>query len=88
MSVIDSDSDNCSICTAGADISDRYLELDSLPCLNVSSSISNIPHLSDLDIDLYVPCDQNFGYYMNFIATMMSVSAYQIIKQYLLYIAI
>ena len=63
MGVIDSDSDNCFRCTAGADISDRYLDLNSLPCLNVSSPISNIPHLSDLDIDLNMPCDQNFGYY-------------------------
>ena len=29
----------------------------------VSLPISNIPHLSDLGIDLNMPCDQNFGYY-------------------------
>ena len=46
-----------------SDFDDTLLELNNLPCLNITSLPSNIPHLSDLDIDLNMPLDQNFAYY-------------------------
>ena len=41
----------------------RFAELGSLPILNIVSPLSNIPHLSNVDIDLHMPSDTNFGYY-------------------------
>ena len=38
-------------------------DLSNLPWLSISSPVSNIPHLTDLDIDLNMPTDQNFRYY-------------------------
>ena len=35
---------------------------NSLPSLSITSS-SNIPHLTDLDSDLNMPLDNNFGFY-------------------------
>lgn len=40
-----------------------YSKLDQLPCFSVMSSISNIPHLSDIDVVLQLPCQTNFDYY-------------------------
>ena len=37
--------------------------LDSLPCLDILSSISNTPHLTELDVDLHLPSQTNFKYY-------------------------
>ena len=34
-----------------------------MPCLDIGSSITNVPHLTDLDIDLHMPLDINFNYY-------------------------
>ena len=34
-----------------------------LPLLDISSSITNIPHLTNSDVDLYMPCGKNFEYY-------------------------
>lgn len=34
-----------------------------LPLLDVSSSITNIPHLTNSDVDLHMPYDKNFNYY-------------------------
>jgi hypothetical protein len=39
---------------------EQYTEL---PYLSVSSPITNIPHLTNLDADLNMPMDQNFNYY-------------------------
>ena len=38
-------------------------ELRNLPYLNITSPISNVPHLSDLDADLHIPIYTNFDYY-------------------------
>lgn len=42
---------------------ERFAELGCLPVLNIVSPVSNIPHLSNVDIDLHMPSDTNFGYY-------------------------
>ena len=42
---------------------ERFAELGCLPVLNIVSPVSNIPHLSNIDIDLHMPSDTNFGYY-------------------------
>ena len=44
-------------------IQDRIIEFSNLPFLNIISPVSNIPHLTNLDIDLHMPTDNNFGYY-------------------------
>ena len=36
---------------------------NSLPGLDISSTISNIPHLTNLDADLHMQYDVNFNYY-------------------------
>ena len=58
---------NCGRCfktsTSISHIDDRLLELKDLPCLNITSPITNTPHLNDLDIDLNLPSDNNFAYY-------------------------
>ena len=36
---------------------------DTTPSLNIMSPVSNIPHLTDLDVDLNMPSDHNFNYY-------------------------
>ena len=41
---------------------EMFAELGCLPVLNIVS-VSNIPHLSNVDIDLHMPSDTNFGYY-------------------------
>ena len=41
----------------------RITELNNLPLLNINSPVSNIPHLTDLDADLHMPYEANFGYY-------------------------
>ena len=38
-------------------------ELRNLPILNISSPVSNVPHLTEADIDLHMPNDINFDYY-------------------------
>lgn len=54
----------CSSCTSSTtSINDTLLELNNLPYLNIISPVSNIPHLTNLDIDLNMPSDQNFAYY-------------------------
>ena len=35
----------------------------SLPLLSITSPVSNIPHLTNVDIDKHLPFDSNFGYY-------------------------
>ena len=54
-------------CSCGANVNEfseeRLAELGSLPILNIVSPVSNIPHLSNVDIDLHMPSDTNFGYY-------------------------
>jgi hypothetical protein len=42
---------------------DRITQLGNLPFLNITSPISNIPHLTNSDIDLNMPFDNNFNYY-------------------------
>ena len=34
-----------------------------LPFLSITSPVSNIPHLTNADIDKHMPLDSNFGYY-------------------------
>ena len=41
----------------------RKFQLCELPYLNISSPITNMPHLTNADIDLNMPIDQNFNYY-------------------------
>ena len=57
---------NCLKCATGTcvrDTSEKACDLaNSLPSLSITSS-SNIPHLSDLDADLNMPLDSNFGFY-------------------------
>jgi hypothetical protein len=54
----------CSSCTSSTtSINDTLLELNNLPYLDITSPVSNIPHLTNLDIDLNMPSDQNFAYY-------------------------
>ena len=36
---------------------------DSLPQLEILSSLDNIPHLTDSNIDSQLPCETNFNYY-------------------------
>ena len=40
-----------------------HLKLDSLPSLDLLSSINNIPCLQNVDTDLYIPSSTNFQYY-------------------------
>ena len=57
---------HCS-CAEGSYVSEcseeRLVELGSLPHLNFFSPVSNIPHLLNVDIDVHLPLDTNFGYY-------------------------
>ena len=57
---------NCLKCATGTcltDTSEKACDLaNSLPSLSITSS-SNIPHLNDLDADLNMPLDSNFGFY-------------------------
>ena len=39
------------------------MNLESLPCFDLSTSINNNPNLSSIDIDLNLPSVTNFGYY-------------------------
>ena len=39
------------------------LNLESLPCFDLSTFINNYPNLSSIDIDLNLPSVTNFGYY-------------------------
>ena len=43
--------------------SDRANEMRSLPLLSTTSPVSNILHLTNVDIDKHLPFDSNFGYY-------------------------
>ena len=45
------------------DIFGEATELKNLPYLKISSPISNVPHLTNIDIDFNMPSDQNFNYY-------------------------
>ena len=57
---------NCLKCVAGTCVTDTSEEAcdlaNSVPSLSMTSS-SNIPHLNDLDADLNMPLDSNFGFY-------------------------
>lgn len=54
-------------CSCGANVNGfsegRFAELGCLPVHNIVSSVSNFPHLSNVDIDLHMPSDTNFFYY-------------------------
>ena len=58
---------NISNCSCGANVNEfceeRSAQLGSLPMLNIVSPVSNIPYLSNIDIDLHMPSNMNFGYY-------------------------
>ena len=41
----------------------KVTELKNLPFLNVTSPVSAIPHLTNIDVDCNMPSDQNFNYY-------------------------
>lgn len=41
----------------------RFTNLDNLPRLNISSPATNVPHLTDFDVDYNMPSDMNFRYY-------------------------
>ena len=43
--------------------SDRANEMRTLPFLSITSPVSNIPHLANVDIDKHMPLNSNFGYY-------------------------
>ena len=58
---------NCLKCATGTCVTDTSEKAacdlaNSLPSLSMTSS-SNIPHLNDLDADLNMPLDSNFGFY-------------------------
>lgn len=38
-------------------------DYNSLPYLDIGSTVTNIPHLTNSDVDLHMPCDSNFNYY-------------------------
>ena len=42
---------------------DRANEMRNLPFLSITSTVSNIPHLTHVDIDKHLPLDNDFGYY-------------------------
>ena len=46
-----------------SNIDNRKSQFCELPSLNISSPITNMPHLTNADIDLNMPADQNFNYY-------------------------
>ena len=52
--------DNCFV---DLDIVERTSQCRELPRLNISSPITNIPHLTNLDIDMNMPLDENFDYH-------------------------
>lgn len=43
--------------------SDRANEVRTFPFLSITSPVSNISHLTNLDIDKHMPLDSNFGFY-------------------------
>ena len=43
--------------------SDWTNEMRTLPFLSITSPVSNIPHLTNVDIDKHMPLNSNFGYY-------------------------
>ena len=62
MSLDYNDCPNC----LGMRVSDIFEKMDqykNLPYLNLTSPITNIPHPTNLDVDLNMPTDQNFNYY-------------------------
>ena len=46
-----------------SDISEKMVQYSNLPYFNLASPITNIPHLTNLDVDLNMPTDQNFNDY-------------------------
>ena len=46
-----------------SNLQSRTQEYSLLPRLDISSSESNIPHLTRSDADLHMPCELNFNYY-------------------------
>ena len=58
---------SCSKCNVTANNADvaRNVRQDynSLPYLDISSTSTNIPHLTNSDVDLHMPYDLNFNYY-------------------------
>ena len=58
---------SCSKCNVTANNADvvRNVRLDynSLPYLDISSTTTNISHLTNSDVDLHMPYDLNFNYY-------------------------
>ena len=56
----------CATVTCVADTSDKAWDLaNSVPSLSITSP-SYIPHLTDLDADLNMPMDNNFGFYSSY----------------------
>ena len=46
-----------------SNLQSRTQEYSLLPRLDISSSESNIPHLTRSDVDLHMPCELNFNYH-------------------------
>ena len=54
------DSTDRTLCSSSDLLIDGY---NSLPRLDLNSSVSSIPHLTNSDVDLHMPSDVNFNYY-------------------------
>ena len=54
------DSTDTTLCSSSDHLIDDY---NSLPRLDLNSSVSSIPHLTNSDVDLHMPSDVNFNYY-------------------------
>lgn len=56
---------SCSKCSdiPNNTITDNIQEYTLLPLLDIGSTITNVSHLTNSDIDLHMPCDTNFNYF-------------------------
>ena len=48
---------------ATLNITDKIEQFNNLPYLSLMSPVTNVPHLTNSDVDLHMPADQNFNYY-------------------------
>ena len=56
---------DCPNCLGMCDfnITDKIEQFNNLPYLSLMSPVTNVPHLTNSDVDLNMPADQNFNYY-------------------------
>ena len=53
----------CTVNLINDNINNNIQDYSLLPLLDIGSSITNIPHLTNSDVDLHMPYDKNFNYY-------------------------